>query len=726
MYSITFIERFIMRRIDMRKTAAAILSTFFILAFWGNSVLYADTNPKTVRVGWYESPFNIMDESGRRSGYGYEYQRKIAAYTGWEYEYVEGTWTDLFGMLERGEIDMLSDVSYTKERAEKFLYPSIPMGRENYYVYKDSTNADISAEDLSTLNGKRIGVTKNSIQTEIYRDWAEKRGITTELIELDISDNDSIKMLLKGELDAFVSLDSYGDVELMTPVATIGSSDFYFAISPLRTDLLNELDPALLAIQEEDNYYAEHLYDKYLDNSGAERYLSTNELSWLAEHGKIRVGYQDNYLAFCASDPSTGELTGALKDYLDYASKGINNAELEFETIAYPTAEEAMTALKNGEIDCMFPANLTAYDGEQMGVVMSQSMMSTEMLAVVRASDQHSFFHQDKVIVAVNAGNPNYDLFLKEQFPDWDSDHFTDTPTCLQAVADGKADCVIVSNYRYNNISEICDKLKLTAVSTGVDMDYCFAIKNGNTVLYSVMTKATSVVPESVTHSALNFYATEDSKVTFGELLRDNLGIIMSVVSAILLLFLILSIRNIKLMRKANKEKKQIKDLNQRVNYDALTSVRNKGAFTEYIENVQSRINGGESFGVAVAIFDCNDLKKINDKYGHEKGDEYIKNACHFICTTFRRSAVFRIGGDEFAAVLMNDDFENRDNLIDVFMKEQEAISAAAADPWNQLHIAMGLSVFTPDSDNSLNDTIRRADETMYENKRLWKEARKQ
>ncbi|MBR3247997.1 MAG: transporter substrate-binding domain-containing protein [Clostridiales bacterium] len=212
-----------MRSINLRKTAAIILSTVFVMVFWGHSVLNADSNTKIVRVGWYESPFNIIDESGRRSGYGYEYQRKIAAYTGWEYEYVEGTWTDLFGMLERGEIDMLSDVSYTKERAEKFLYPSIPMGRENYYIYKDSTNTDISAEDLSTLVGKRIGVTKNSIQTGIYRDWAEKRGIDAELIELDISDNDSIKMLLNGELDAFVSLDSYGDVNLMTPVATIGS-----------------------------------------------------------------------------------------------------------------------------------------------------------------------------------------------------------------------------------------------------------------------------------------------------------------------------------------------------------------------------------------------------------------------------------------------------------------------------------------------------------------------
>jgi len=236
------------------------------------------------------------------------------------------------------------------------------------------------------------------------------------------------------------------------------------------------------------------------------------------------------------------------------------------------------------------------------------------------------------------------------------------------------------------------------------------------------MVKATGVVPESLTHSSLNFYATEDSKVTFGEVIRDNLGIIMSVVSAVLLLLLILSIRNVRLARKTNQGKKQIKALNHRVNYDALTSVRNKGAFAEYIENVQSRISDGESFGVAIGIFDCNDLKKINDQFGHDKGDEYIKNACHFICTTFRRSAVFRIGGDEFAAVLMNDDFANRDNLVDIFVNEQEAISASATDPWNQLHIAIGLAIYTPETDGSLNDTIKRADDLMYENKKIWKE----
>jgi len=149
----------------------------------------------------------------------------------------------------------------------------------------------------------------------------------------------------------------------------------------------------------------------------------------------------------------------------------------------------------------------------------------------------------------------------------------------------------------------------------------------------------------------------------------------------------------------------------------------------EYVEGswvaLFHMLENGENFGVAVCIFDCNDLKVINDKYGHDKGDDYIKNACHYICTTFRRSAVFRIGGDEFSAVMMNDDFASRDELIARFHSEQEAISRDAEDPWNQLHIAIGVAVYDPESDRSLEDTIKRADDLMYENKRKWKEQNK-
>ncbi|MCR5327426.1 MAG: transporter substrate-binding domain-containing protein [Saccharofermentans sp.] len=707
----------------MRSLITVLLSTVLVLSFFSSSVSLADDSQKTVRVGWFESAFNITGENGRRSGYAYEYQLKIAAYTGWEYEYVEGSWSELFQMLENGEIDLLADVSYTEERAETLLFPTIPMGQEFYYLYTSSDNKEIRSDDLSTLNGKRIGVPKDSILADLYIEWTDQHGVSAQLVELSGSESDSLDMIVNGDLDGFVSMDSFGDVDYLTPLTSVGSSEFYFAVNGSRPDLLSDLDAALSAIMEEDRYYSQHLYDKYQNNSGVERYLSTSELEWLEEHGTIRIGYQDNYLAFCASDPATGELTGALKDYLEYASNGVINAQIEFEAISFPTASDAMTALQNGEVDCVFPANLTAYDSESMGVVMSPTLMSTEMLAVVSESDQQAFFQKDQITVAVNEGNPNYDLFLAEQFPAWDPVHYVDTPTCLKAVSEGKADCILISNYRYGNISALCDKYKLTTVSTGIDMDYCFAIKEGNTVLYSIMSKVTATVPDSVAHSALNYYASEDAKITFSEFMRDNLGIIMSVVSVILLIILILAFRNIRLLRKTSQGKKQIKNLSQRANYDALTSVRNKGAFTDYIENVQSRIDNGETADVAICIFDCNNLKQINDEYGHDKGDEYIKNACHFICTTFRRSAVFRIGGDEFAAVLMNEDFLNRDNLINIFNNEQEAISAAATDTWNRLHIAAGMAVYSSYTDSSLSDTIKRADDLMYERKRTWKES---
>ena len=128
---------------------------------------------KTIRVGWHEAPFFIIDAEGRRSGYSYEYQQKIGAYTGWKYEYVEGGWSSLLDMLKKGEIDLLANVSYTEERARDFLYTSLPMGTEAYYLFVSPGNSTISSENYKSLNGKIIGVAKNSIQVDLFRKWAK-------------------------------------------------------------------------------------------------------------------------------------------------------------------------------------------------------------------------------------------------------------------------------------------------------------------------------------------------------------------------------------------------------------------------------------------------------------------------------------------------------------------------------------------------------------------------
>lgn len=481
----------------------------------------AETERKVIRVGWYDTPFNYKDAFDRRTGYAYEYQRKIAAYTGWKYEYVEGTWPELLQMLIDGRIDLMSDVSWTEERAEKMLYSAIPMGTELYYLYISPENTEISVQDYTTLNGKKVGVTGSSIQKGLFLDWAQERGIAPDLIELDCSEAESLSMLKRGELDAFVTLDSYGNPEISIPVWKIGSSDFYFAVNRERTDLLAELDMALSRIQDENKHYSEQLNIKYLQSAGTNRYLSVEECSWIADHGPIRVGFQDNYLAFCAADQD-GNLTGALKDYLATAAGIPANAQVEFEAIVYPTASAAIEAVQSGEIDCMFPANLTDNDAEAAGLVMTPALMRTEMDAVVRTEDKQSFLRKSTVRVGVNLGNPNYEMFLKEHYPGWTPVFYTNTPACLDAVAEKNADCIIISNYRFNDIAAQCEKLNLTTVYTGVDMDYCLAVKEGNTTLYSILSKIISEVPAASVNAALTYYSTEPPKTGVMAYLQEN------------------------------------------------------------------------------------------------------------------------------------------------------------------------------------------------------------
>ena len=169
--------------------------------------------------------------------------------------------------------------------------------------------------------------------------------------------------------------------------------------------------------------------------------------------------------------------------------------------------------------------------------------------------------------------------------------------------------------------------------------------------------------------------------------------------------------------------KDHISDLNKRVYVDALTSVKNKGAFTTAVDGIQSQMDSGvDDVDFAIGMFDCNDLKRINDEFGHDRGDTYLKAACRLICRIFQHSPVFRIGGDEFAVILRNSDFENRQQLVNEFEASMKANNASVNNRWEEIHIAMGIAEYDPDLDQSALDVVRRADGIMYSNKRNQKE----
>ena len=703
-----------------KRFLAILICLMTVIAVLPPRAASAEEKSRVVRVGWYDSPFNTFDEHGRRSGYAYEYQQKIAAYTGWEYEYVEGSWPQLLQMLSEGKIDLMSDVSYTKDRSEDMLFPNLPMGTEEYYVFVSADNSEISKDDPQTLSGKKVGVDKDSIQTGLFKEWAQKNGIEAELVELTNSEDETFQMMQNGTLDAFVTLDAYGANDSVVPRIEIGSSDFYFAVSKSRPDLLKELNSAMGKIRDEDRFYNQHLSNKHIQTSGTYIFLDESEKKWLTEHGPVKVGYQDNYLAFCDADEKTGKLNGALKEYLDQASGCFGNAEIEFEPVAYPSVSKGLEALRYGEVDCVFPSNLSTSESENLGLVMTPSIMRAEIYAVVHKSDKDSFAQKSDVTAAVVEDEPNYESIMVDRFPDWDKKYYSDVKACLSAVSEGKADCMIMSNYQYNSYGRQCEKYKLTTLATGQSVDFCIAVGRDNNELYSILAKTTSIVSNSAINAALTYYSAETVKTRFIDLLLDNMGIVIAVAVGIVALIIILIIqrRMIIAERKAAESQRIAENLSEHAYVDALTSVRNKRAYDEYISSLQERIEGGEALECAICVFDCDNLKYINDKFGHEKGDKYIKAATMLICHTFKHSAVFRVGGDEFSAVLLNDDFNNRDELVSSFDKAQSETLKSNPEPWEQVRVAVGIAEYDPKTDNSLIDTIRRADDMMYDNKR--------
>ena len=616
----------IIKKTNRAITALLLFSMLCVSAFAPGFAMPAQAAETIVRVGWYESPFNQTDAYGRRSGYAYEYQQKIAALTGWKYEYVTGSWSDLLEMLKEGKIDLLSDVSYTEERSTQMLYSSLPMGAEEYYIFVAPGNDEITPEDLSTLNGKKIAINKGSIQIGLFQNWAQANGVNAEILEISCEVSEGLTKLQRGVFDAYISIDGYFATSEAIPICGVGASDFYFAVSNLRPELVEPLNGAMNRIQTENPYYHEKLSAKYIKVPGANFFLSSEEKNWLEDHKTIKVGYQDNYLAFCAKDPKTNELTGALKEYLRVATDCFENAHVSFEAIAYPTASDAMEALKNGEIDCMFPANLTDYDGEVQGLLMTDPIMRTDISAIVLDSVSDSFAKKDHVTVAVNAGNPNYNMFLVDNFPEWHPIIFEDTPECLKAISQGKADCLLISNYRYNNISKLCEKYGLVSVSTGVEMDYCFAVRRDNGILYSILNKLTATIPDSTIDAALSYYFTEDAKLTFGDMLKQNIVIILIVFGAIVFLLLILLTYNIHARKKATANEKLI----TATQTDPLTGLYSKNYFYEYAAQMHNDDRDKPMDAVALNI---EQFHSVNAIHGWEYGDSILRVLAHAIAS---------------------------------------------------------------------------------------------
>ena len=544
-----------------RRFLASLLCAMVVIALAMPCAAWAqEAERKVVRVGWYDSSFCYWDEFGRRCGIDVEYQEKISAYTGWTFEYVEDSWSNLFQMLKNGEIDLLSDVSYKPERTEFMSFPDLPMGSEAYYIYIDAENREITAENPASFNGKRIGVNVGSIQEGFLRDWVERNGLSLEIVPLDLSEADSLDMLTRGEIDGYTTVYSFGSEQKIVPVSRIGASDYYYAVNRERPDLLAELNMALSGIQDEDPEFRHRISESNNYNTNTNIFLTPAQEDWLKAHGPIRIGYRDDCLPFCDADKDTGELTGALGDYLTHAANHLRRYNIRFEPHPYASTEAALKAMKAGEIDCVFPVNLSSYDAAGMDVRMTAPAMKTEMNAVMRASDMHSLSRDSSITFAVHADDLNIETFIMDKYPASSRKKYKDGRACFQAVASGDADCILVSAYRMPAAEEIMSKSRLFSVPTGETMPLSFAVSRADRELYFILNKTSVTTNSDDMDSALASYMHANQKISLTQFLKDNWLAVMLTMIAVFTVIIILLLQKLKAERTANEQKRLLEE----------------------------------------------------------------------------------------------------------------------------------------------------------------------
>ena len=527
-----------------RKSVCAVLCLLLLLSVALPVKAAAETAPaKVVRVGSFEDTFNYVNEKGARKGYGYELLQTLSGYTGWQFEYVTCDWSDCFEKLKNGEIDIMGDISYTEDRAEEMLFSDEPMGEEKYYLYADLSRADISASDYKTLNGKKIGVLMGAESEVMLTEWEEKYDLKTQ--HVNIANNEDVKQKLANhEIDCFVSLEESFWAELgISTITRVGSSSIYYVLNKDRSDLKEELDNAMRALEDADPFYTADLYKKYfsLDYIPV---LTGEEKAWLKEHGAIRMGFLTSDSGVSTYDPATGEITGTITDYIQFARGCLGNQELEFRLVGYDDKEAELNALKSGEIDMVFHFDQSPNLAEEYRVACTNTTWTANMMAVTNKE----YFNENKANrVAVPQNKLSLTRYIAFYYPQWEIVDCDTHEDAIKLVKDGQADCFVTG---VSSEAKYSKNYGFYSVPLPNPAKSCFAVNSGNGSLLSILNKTIKAMPANMLTGSLAMYKSASRKVTLSEFLRDNFFMVLQV-SSIAVAVILLTI--LKLLRKARK-----------------------------------------------------------------------------------------------------------------------------------------------------------------------------
>ena len=668
----------------------------------------AEHEQKTVRVGYLlYAGFQDGTEGNPKSGYGYEYLQELSYLANWKYEYVYGGFNELLEKLKRGEIDIMGNISYTPERAQEISFPLREQGREQYYLYVQENRTDIRPDDPSTLNGKRIGINKGSLQSQLFADWLRQNNVQCEVIDYvnGAKRNDDVRL---GVIDATVSSllmpDPKKKVQLRA-LFQIGSSSYYIAVNKRRPDILADLNAANNKLLNFDWYYNERVFLKYYGgNSVTLTNISIDDRNWFKSKGSFTIGYVDDQLPFTGWDAGKGALRGILAVYQQHV---LERYKLHVDTKRFATYEAMRKALDSGEIDSIYPFFCNYWTAETDGL-MATSPLTTSYLLLLYKGD----YSRDNTpsVIATAENNSMQLFFIKAYYPKAKILMVHDFKECVNAVLEGRATSTVISSDTYYANRNIVDGIDdCNIINTGFSSPVGFAVKKGNLEAFTFMKHSMiGLHPSDISKAMIEEgYAIPDTSLSLFVRRHAMLAIFLAVLMTVIIGSFIAYYLSSK--RRELSFMKSTLELSKKIYIDFATGLPNKNKCEDMIASPEP-VHKPTAF----VMFDLNDLKTVNDTLGHAEGDRMI-----YTFATLLRDAipnkyfVGRFGGDEFIMIAKNVSSKQE---IEQLLKEIKH----TMEEFNQTNVGFKISyaygfAYSGDYDSvSIQELLHFADEKMY------------
>ena len=556
---------------------------------------------ETVRIGLYDKDsYHVIDENDRHSGYDHEYLQEISKYTGWNYEFVEGSWQECIKMIESGEIDLLGGVALHDEWKNTMCYAAEASANSSNCLLVDSQSKKYAYEDFDAFDGIRIGIlTDSSIPDDIAIYAAENNFRYT--LNQYATENELNAALANGEVDC-LGLSDFRNLSSYKIIARISNTPLYYVTSLNRCDLKAQLDDALHRIHAQNKFYEYDLYDKYF-NSAHQVAFTREEMAYIEANRHVRVALFQDIPMISTYVPSKDEYEGFIITILGRLSE---KTGLQFEFIDVPTNQVPWDFLyenPNVLLAPLFQNNLIHYS-ERMRFL--DTIVPSNMVAVTRSTESlASVSSGDALILAIPSGMFGATQEIKELFVNCEIVFCQSHQEGLDLVCDGKVDLTLINEILWTYLIQNprYEKLKTFYLNHIVEDVTIGMSTSSDILLTSILNKAIqSFSQRDIQQIVMEHTSTHPYKLSFGEIINKNrLFLLLVLLSLMLLSIPMIWIHIRRQQNQTERQRREVtearlktaeiyqKELYHQANYDALTGLYNQKHFVERANDLMKR-----------------------------------------------------------------------------------------------------------------------------------------